>query len=186
MQITKEEALKAIRTILLYIGENPDREGLISTPERVIKSYNELFSGYNKDIGKILNTKFLDIANFEDIILLKNISFNSMCEHHILPIVGMANIAYIPNKHVIGISKIIRVVDSFAKRLQIQEKMTANICKELQEYIKPKGVAVHLQASHYCMIMRGVEKENILMDTFHYTGLFQQESQQQKFINLIK
>lgn len=169
---SKDDVKKAITTILEYIGENPSREGLLKTPERVVESYSELFKGYNEDPAEVLNAKFFDIGNFQDFVILKNIQFYSFCEHHMLPIIGTVDIAYIPDNCVIGVSKLARIVEIFARRLQIQEKMTTEIADSLQNFLKPKGVAVRISAAHSCMSMRGVLQSNSMMETMHYTGVF--------------
>jgi GTP cyclohydrolase I len=179
------EAENAVKLLLSYIGENPNREGLQKTPSRVIKSYAELFSGYDMDIESIFEAKFYDVANFQDMVLLKNIKFNSICEHHILPIKGSVDICYLPDKCIIGISKLARVVECFARRLQVQERMTMEIAKAIQENLKPLGVAIRVSANHSCMSMRGVMSDS-LMDTFYYTGVFQSDIKlQSRFIKSI-
>lgn len=182
---SKEEAKEAVRTLLKFIGEDPNREGLLKTPERVINSYTEMFSGYKKDIAEILSTKFYDTCNFQDFILLRDIYFNSFCEHHILPMSGTVDIAYIPDNCIIGISKLARIINVFAGRLQIQEKMTVQIAESLQEHLKPLGVAVKISALHSCMSLRGVMQNNSIMNTMHYTGIFaEQQKYRHEFLNL--
>ncbi|MCC8407236.1 MAG: GTP cyclohydrolase I FolE [Rickettsia endosymbiont of Ecitomorpha arachnoides] len=190
---SREEAKEAVRTLLKFIGEDPNREGLLKTPDRVINSYGELFSGYEKDIAEILSTKFYDTCNFQDFILLKDIKFTSFCEHHMLPFIGTVDIAYIPDNCIIGISKLARIVNVFARRLQIQEKMTVQIAESVQENLKPLGVAVKISALHSCMTMRGVMQDsmmqdsdiNITMNTMHYTGIFaEQQKYRHEFLNL--
>jgi GTP cyclohydrolase I len=168
--ITAEEAEGAIKTLLKWVGENPDREGLTETPARVIKSYAELFSGYLHDPEQVLQKTFEDTENFTGEIILKDIPFSSMCEHHMLPFIGKAHIAYIPDGHIIGLSKMARLVEIFARRLQVQERLTAQIAKTLQKVLQPKGVAVILEAKHYCLAMRGANKRNSIMVTSHFTG----------------
>jgi GTP cyclohydrolase I len=183
---SKEEAKNAIKVLLKFIGEDPEREGLLKTPERVINSYEEMFGGYGKNAEEILETKFYDTSNFQDYVLLKDIYFKSFCEHHILPIIGTVDIAYVPNGSIVGISKLARIVDVFARRLQIQEKMTVQIAETLQKYLNPLGVAVRISASHSCMTMRGVLQKNTIMDTMHYTGVFTDNGKyRQEFLNLI-
>lgn len=174
-QITKGEIESAIRTILTWIGDNPNREGLQLTPSRVLKSYEEIFSGYNQDPSKVLEKTFKEVENYDDIIFLKDILLRSTCEHHMLPIVGKAHIAYIPNKKIIGISKLARVVDIYARRLQVQEKLTAQIGNTIQECLQPKGVAVMIKAEHACMTLRGVNKPGSIMNTYHFTGIFNKD-----------
>ncbi|ABE04884.1 MULTISPECIES: GTP cyclohydrolase I FolE [Rickettsia] len=182
---TKEEAKEAVRTLLRFIGEDPNREGLFKTPDRVIKSYEEIFSGYGKNIEEILETKFSDTGNFQDFISLEGIKFTSFCEHHMLPFSGTVHIAYIPDNCIVGISKLARIVNAFAKRLQIQEKMTVQIAESVQENLKPLGVAVKISALHSCMSMRGVMQDNSIMNTMHYTGIFaEQQKYRHEFLNL--
>ncbi len=183
---SRDEALSAVQTLIRYMGDDPSREGLLKTPDRVLKSYEELFSGYDADIAKVLDTKFFDLHNFQDQVLLKNIKFTSFCEHHLLPITGSVDIAYIPDGCIIGISKLARLVEVFARRLQIQEKMTAQIAEVLQEHLKPLGVAVQISASHGCMTLRGVSQQNCLMKTAHYTGVFVSEKiYRQEFLDSV-
>lgn len=183
---SKEEAQEAVRVLLRFIGEDPSREGLLNTPKRVVKSYTEMFDGYCDDVSDILSTKFYDTCNFQDFILLRSIHFKSFCEHHLLPMIGNVDIAYIPDGCIVGVSKLARIVDVFAKRLQIQEKMTVQIAESLQEHLKPLGVAVRVTASHSCMTMRGVLKENSIMETIHYTGVFiDQIRYREAFLNSI-
>lgn len=184
---SKQDAENAVRTILRYLGENPEREGLKRTPERVVRSYDELFGGYNEDISQILSSKFFDAERFQDFVLLKNIKFHSICEHHLLPITGTVDIAYIPQNCIIGISKLARVVSIFARRLQVQEKMTVQIAETLQEYLSPLGVAAKVSASHYCMNMRGVMQDDSIMETMHYTGVFVDNNRyKQEFLDLVR
>lgn len=185
--ISAEDAIKAIKTILDYVGDDSSREGLINTPKRVIKSYSELFAGYKVNVADIFNAKFTETATFDDYVILRDISFKSFCEHHMLPMVGKVSIAYLPNDCVIGISKLARVVKAFSQRLQIQEKMTAEIAEAIQLHLNPKGVAVKVSAIHYCMVMRGVEQESSFMDTLHFTGVFKEDYKyRSEFLNLIK
>ncbi|AZL15342.1 GTP cyclohydrolase I FolE [Rickettsiales endosymbiont of Stachyamoeba lipophora] len=186
MSIIKEEdALQAIRTLLKWIGEDPEREGLIDTPKRVINSYKELFAGYHKDPEQILSRTFEETENYNDIILLKDISFKSFCEHHMLPIIGTANIAYLPNQKVVGISKLARIVDCFAMRLQIQERMTVQIAETIEKILKPKGVAVMITATHQCMSQRGTNKDGVSMQTSHYTGCFKSQDYLSRLMNMM-
>lgn len=177
---TKEEAEAAVKTLLEYIGEDLSREGLKETPKRVVKSYNELFSGYHVNPADILDKRFHDISTYQDIILLRNIDFSSLCEHHMLPFSGKVDLAYIPNGFVVGVSKIARLVDAFAKRLQIQEKMTAEIADCFQKYVNPLGVAIRVTASHSCMTSRGTMKGRSMLDSTKYTGIFDTNSEKRK------
>ncbi|MFO1130178.1 MAG: GTP cyclohydrolase I FolE [Rickettsiales bacterium] len=176
---------EAIKSILQNIGEDINREGLIKTPERVCKSYSEMFNGYGIDIAKIFEAQFTNENNNKNIILIKKIEYKSMCEHHMLPVIGYANIAYIPNEKVLGLSKFTRIVHAFSNRLQLQERMTKQIIDAIMQYLNPLGVAVHLSAKHYCMIMRGV-KQVAEVDTFDFDGIFLEENYQNKFLQLIK
>ena len=163
--VTLEEAMKAVETLIKWAGDDPQREGLIDTPKRVVKAYSEFFSGYKEDPREILSKTFDDVQGYNDFVLLKDIDLNSHCEHHMVPIIGKVHIAYLPNKNVVGISKIARVVDIFAKRLQTQETMTKQIADSIQKYLKPKGVAVYIEAFHQCMTTRGVNKPNVSTTT---------------------
>ena len=156
---SKEEAEEAVRTILSWIGENPNREGLLETPKRFIKAYGEFFKGYNENGEDVLSKTFSDVGGYDDIVLLKNISFNSFCEHHICPFVGKAHIAYLPSEKIVGISKLARLIDIYGHRLQTQETMTAQIANAMQKSLKPKGIAIVIDAEHTCMSLRGVKKE---------------------------
>jgi len=181
------EAVAAIKTLLSYMGEDPTREGLLDTPERVLRSYKELFGGYEVDTKAILAKKFRDVSSYAGIVLLDGIELKSTCEHHMQPIIGKASIAYYPNGEVIGISKLSRLVSAFARRLQIQEKLTAEIAQELQKEFNPKGVAVQIEASHFCMIARGVNDSNSKMTTRFFTGCFEDNLDHQKeFVNMLK
>jgi GTP cyclohydrolase I len=178
------EAEEAVRTLIRFAGDNPAREGLKQTPQRVVKSYQEHFSGYMTDPLDMAITSFTEIGDYKEMVLLSGISFTSFCEHHMLPIIGQATIAYLPNKKVIGISKIARIVDVFAKRLQIQEKLTTQICHNIQELLQPLGVAVLLDARHYCMSIRGVHKEGTILRTTHLLGYFKDDPQvKQEWLN---
>lgn len=163
--------LALVRGMLEAIGENPDREGLRDTPKRVVKSWGELFSGYGMDAAKVLGTTF-DAEGYSQMVVLKDIEFYSACEHHLQTFCGKAHIAYIPGKRVVGLSKLARLVDMFAKRLQIQERLTQQIGNAIHKHLKPKGVAVVLEAKHFCMLCRGVGKQNSVMQTSHLTGAF--------------
>lgn len=184
---TKEQAEQAVKTLLNYIGEDTMREGLKDTPARVIKSYNELFAGYNDSVDKILNKRFTDVSEYNDVVLLKSIDFTSTCEHHMLPFSGTVDIAYIPNNVVLGISKLARLVDTFSKRLQIQERMTANIAIALQQNLQPQGVAIKVSATHSCMATRGAMKGRSVMESTHFTGIYNEQPQKrQEFWEMLK
>tara|TARA_B100000989_G_scaffold298759_2_gene289653 strand:- start:4952 stop:5566 length:615 start_codon:yes stop_codon:yes gene_type:complete len=170
--VSEKQALEAVKILIQWAGDNPNREGLVDTPKRVIKAYKEFFAGYSEDPEEILKKTFDDVKGYNDIVMLKNIDFQSHCEHHMVPIVGRVHIAYIPKKRVVGISKIARVVDVFAKRLQTQETMTQQITNSIQNYLKPKGVAVVIDAFHQCMTTRGVNKPNVSTITNSFVGEF--------------
>lgn len=183
---TKEQAEAAIKTILDWIGEDSNREGLLDTPKRVVKSFGEFFAGYNVDPEEILKRTFSETEGYDEMIMLKDIRVESHCEHHMLPIIGKAHIAYIPNKRVVGISKLARIVDAYAKRLQIQEKLTVQIANSINDVLQPKGVAVVIEATHQCMSTRGVHKSGVVMKTSHMLGLFRKDERtRQEFIELV-
>ena len=174
-QISDKEAEEAIKTIVKWIGENPDREGLKSTPARVIKAYKEYFQGYNEDPSKYLMKTFTEVDGYDDMVIEKNISLRSHCEHHMAPIVGFVHVAYIPSKKVVGLSKLARVVDAFAKRLQTQERLTMQIAKTIMNVLQPRGVAVTIDATHQCMTSRGIKKENTTTITNYFLGAFKDD-----------
>ena len=174
-QISDREAEEAIKTIVKWIGENPDREGLKSTPARVIKAYKEYFQGYNEDPSKYLMKTFTEVDGYDDMVIEKNISLRSHCEHHMAPIVGFVHVAYIPSKKVVGLSKLARVVDAFAKRLQTQERLTMQIAKTIMDVLQPRGVAVTIDATHQCMTSRGIKKENTTTITNYFLGAFKDD-----------
>lgn len=181
-----KKAMEAVRTLLEYIGEDPDREGLVDTPKRVIQAYGEYFAGYQEKPKKILSTTFNEVGGYDEMIVLRDIQFHSHCEHHMAPFYGRAHVAYIPNKKVVGLSKMARLVDVFAKRLQVQERMTAEIADSMEKILKPKGVAVVVEGEHSCMARRGVKKCGARMQTSKLTGLFRKdEKTRQEFLNLI-
>lgn len=169
---TREEAEDAVRTLLRWAGDNPDREGLIDTPARVVRSYEEFFVGYEANPEELLKRTFEEIDGYDEMVLLKDIRFESHCEHHMAPIIGKAHIAYLPRTRVVGISKLARLVDIYAKRLTIQEKMTSQIANTLNEVLQPQGVAVVIEASHQCMTTRGVHKSGVSMVTSRMLGAF--------------
>ena len=169
---TEDEAKEAVRTLIKWAGDDPQREGLIETPRRVVKSYKNFFSGYNLDPREILTKKFREVDGYDEIIILKDIRLESHCEHHMVPFVGKAHVAYIPNGRVLGLSKIARVVDAYAKRLQVQEKLTAQIADAIQDALQPQGVAVILKCRHFCMCYRGVKKTESWTTTSKLHGLF--------------
>lgn len=183
---TRKEAEDAVKTLIRWAGDNPEREGLSETPKRVVDSYKTFFKGYHEDPATILDKTFDEIDEFNDIVMLKGIKFISFCEHHVLPIIGYADIAYLPHKRVVGISKIARVVDAFAHRLQIQERLTSQIANSLNKWLQPKGVAVSISAYHQCMTIRGVNKSEAEMQTSHMIGAFQENiNLKSQFFNYI-
>ena len=173
---TREEAEKAVRTLILWAGDNPDREGLGGTPDRVVRSYEEFYAGYLQDPVEILRTTFEETEGYDEMVVLKDITFASHCEHHMVPVIGKAFVAYLPDKRVVGISKLVRVVEAYAKRLQIQEKMTAQIANAINDTLHPKGVAVVVEGEHQCMTTRGVHKPGVGMVTSTMLGAFREDS----------
>ena len=186
-EVTLEEAEKAVETLLTWIGDNPKREGLLETPKRVIKAFSEHFSGYKENPSEILSKTFKEIQGYDDIVILKKIDFESHCEHHMLPIIGNASIGYLPNESIVGISKLSRIINAFAKRLQTQEIMTSQIINAIQDNLNPLGVGVVIEAEHHCMKTRGVHKKNSLMMTSQFKGLFlTDEKLRNRFLDFIK
>ncbi len=169
---TQEEAEDAVRTLIAWAGDNPDREGLAATPARVVKAFREYFDGYSQKASDILDRTFSEVAGYDDMVMLRDIAFASHCEHHIAPFYGRVHVAYLPNGAVVGISKIARIVEMFARRLQIQEAMTAQIAQSIEEHLNARGVAVLVEAVHTCMAVRGVEKSNVSTITTHFNGEF--------------
>jgi GTP cyclohydrolase I len=167
---SQQEAEDAVRTLLRWAGENPNREGLIDTPGRVVRSYRELFAGYDVDPRAYLERVFEEVGGYDELIVLRNIRVVSFCEHHMLPVTGFAHVGYLPSKRVVGISKLARVVHGFSRRFQIQEKLTADIAKAIDEILKPRGVGVVIQAEHSCMTMRGVNSPEASLSTSHLIG----------------
>lgn len=173
---TREEAEEAVRTLLRWAGDNPDREGLLDTPGRVARAYEEFFDGYNRDAVSYLRRTFEEVDGYDDLVILKDIRFESHCEHHMLPIIGRAHVGYLPERRVVGISKLVRVVEAYARRLQVQERMTAQIANCIQDVLEPKGVAVVIEASHQCMTTRGVHKAGVTMVTSQMLGALREDS----------
>ncbi|MDC3111012.1 MAG: GTP cyclohydrolase I FolE [Candidatus Pelagibacterales bacterium] len=183
---SEAEAMKAVRTLITFAGENPDREGLLDTPKRVVKAYKDWFSGYDLDPKDYLGTTFSETGGYDEIVMLKDVRIESHCEHHIAPFIGTAHIAYLPNKRVVGISKLARVANIFAKRMQVQEKLTAQIANCLQDVLKPRGVAVVIEAQHECMTTRGVHEPGISMVTSQLLGKFRTDaSTRSEFFSMI-
>jgi len=184
---SREEAEKAVRTLIQWAGDNPDREGLLGTPDRAVRSYEEFFAGYTEDPIAILERTFEEVEGYDEMVVLKDIDFESHCEHHMVAIIGKAHVAYLPDKRVVGISKLARIVEVFAKRLQIQEKMTAQIAKTISEVLQPLGVAVVIESSHQCMTTRGVHKTGVTMTTSQMTGVFRHNpATRQEFLTMLK
>ena len=185
-QISEEKAEEAIKTIIEWIGEDPKREGLKSTPKRVIKAYKEYFQGYDQDPKKYLAKTFTEVEGYDDMVIEKNISIRSHCEHHMAPIVGVAHVAYIPSNKVVGLSKLARVVETFSKRLQTQERLTMQIASTIMSVLQPRGVAVTIDASHQCMTNRGVKKEKATTITNYFLGAFKDDlSFQNRYLRYI-
>ena len=174
-KISDKEAEEAFKTILSWMGEDPNREGLLETPKRVVKAFKEYFKGYNEDPNQILDKTFGDVDGYDDMVIQKNISVQSHCEHHMAPIVGTAHVAYIPNERVVGLSKLARVVEVFSKRLQTQERLTMQVAQALMTSLDAKGVAVTIDAAHQCMTMRGIKKEKATTVTNYFLGQFKDD-----------
>jgi len=185
-QVSDKDAEEAFRTILRWMGEDPHREGLLETPKRVVKAFKEYFKGYNEDANKILDKTFGDVEGYDDMVVQKNISVQSHCEHHMAPIIGKAHVAYIPKERVVGLSKLARVVEVFSKRLQTQERLTMQIANTLMDSLDAKGVAVTIDSTHQCMTMRGIKKEQATTVTNYYLGQFKEDlSYQNRYLRFI-
>ena len=181
------EAEKAVRTLISFVGEAPNREGLLDTPKRVVKAYQDWYGGYNQDPKEVLNKTFSEIEGYDEIIMLKDIRVESHCEHHMAPFIGSAHVAYLPNKRVVGISKLARITRIFSKRMQVQEKLTAEIANCLQEVLNPRGVAVVIEAQHECMTTRGINEPGISMVTSQLLGKFRTDASTRKeFYSMIQ
>jgi GTP cyclohydrolase I len=181
-----EEAEAAVRTLIRWAGDDPEREGLLDTPGRVVRSYRELFAGYDVDPRAYLERTFEEVGGYDELVILKDIRFVSFCEHHMLPVIGKAHVGYLPNNRVVGISKLARVVNGFARRLQIQEKMTAEIANAIQDILHPKGVGVVVEASHSCMTLRGVNSPGSSLITSHLVGAVRDDHRtRQEFLRLV-
>ena len=184
---SQKEAEDAVRVLLRWAGDDPEREGLLDTPKRVAKAYRELFSGYDLAAEDVLGRTFEEVAGYDDMVLVKDIPFFSHCEHHMVPIIGKAHVAYLPNGRVLGLSKIARVVEIFGRRLQTQETMTAQIARSIDETLNPRGVAVMIEAEHMCMAMRGIQKQGSTTLTTTFTGAFKTEpTEQVRFMTMIR
>ena len=185
-EVSDKQAEEAFKTILSWIGENPNREGLLETPKRVVKAFKEYFKGYHQDASAELSKTFGDVEGYDDMVVEKNITLESHCEHHMAPIIGVVHIAYIPNKKVVGLSKLARTVEVFSKRLQTQERLTMQIAKTLMSSLEAKGVAVTIAAAHQCMTMRGIKKERATTVTNYYLGTFKEDlSYQNRYLRYI-
>lgn len=183
---TRQEAEEAVRTLIRWAGDNPEREGLEDTPRRVVKAYQEFFRGYTEDASEILERTFEEVAGYDDIVMLRGIDMQSHCEHHMVPFIGKVHIAYLPNGKVVGLSKLARIVDTFAKRLQTQETMTAQIADAIDKGLGTKGTAVMIEAVHQCMSMRGVQKPDVATITTRFTGIFKEDADyRDRFLKLI-
>ncbi|MTI19365.1 GTP cyclohydrolase I FolE [Rhodobacteraceae bacterium RKSG542] len=183
---TREEAEAAARTLVMWTGDDIEREGLVETPKRMVKAFEDLFSGYREDPREHLERTFEEVGGYDDIVLLRDIAFTSFCEHHVLPFTGKAHIAYYPDGKVVGLSKLARVVDIYAKRLQTQENMTAQVIDTITEVLAPKGVALMIEAEHMCMAMRGIQKTGVSTITNRFTGVFKDPAEQARFMTLVR
>ena len=184
--VTREQAEEAVRTLLRWAGEDPTREGLIDTPKRVTKAYGDWFSGYAVDPSEYLRRTFEEVAGYDEMIVLRDIEFSSHCEHHMAPIIGRAHVGYLPTDRVVGISKLARVVETFSRRFQVQEKLTAQIAHCIEDVLKPRGVGVVIEAAHQCMTTRGVRKSGVTMTTSQMLGSFREDERTRaEFLNII-
>ena len=183
---SREEAEAAVRTLIRWAGDDPNREGLRDTPKRVAKAFKEFYSGYKDDAKEVLDKIFAEVEGYDDLVLVRDIPFYSHCEHHMVPFFGMAHIAYYPTKGVVGLSKLARLVEVYARRLQTQETMTAQIAAAIEEALEPRGVAVMIEAEHMCMSMRGVQKAGAMTLTTQFTGQFKDAAEQVRFLTLVR
>jgi GTP cyclohydrolase I len=184
---TQEEAEAAVRTLIAFVGDDPDREGVRDTPRRVVNAYEELFRGYRECPADVLERTFSEIGSYDNLVLIRDIPFYSHCEHHIAPFMGKAHVAYVPVERIVGLSKIARLIDVYGRRLQTQERLTSQIVTAIDEILKPRGVAVMLEAEHMCMSMRGVQKPGVATVTTQFTGLFRDDpSEQARFLTLLR
>jgi len=184
---SRQEAEAAVRTLISYIGDNPDREGLVDTPKRFVNAYEELFAGYKEGPAEVLDRTFSEIGTYDDMVLIRDIPFYSHCEHHIMPFVGKAHIGYVPIERVVGLSKVARLIEVYGRRLQTQEHLTSQIATAIDEILKPRGVAVMIEAEHTCMSLRGVEKPGALTVTTQFRGTFRDDPNEQvRFIQLVR
>lgn len=184
---SREEAEAAVRTLLAWIGEDPNREGLKDTPKRMVRTYEEFFRGYKENADDVLDRTFGEIGTFDDMVVVRDIPFYTHCEHHMVPVIGRAHVAYFPVERVVGLSKFARVIDLYARRLQTQEHLTSQIVGAIDENLKPRGVAVMIEAEHLCMAMRGVQKSGVSTVTTQFTGVFRDDpAEQVRFFNLVR
>ena len=184
---SREEAMEAVKTLISWAGDDPSREGLIETPKRVVKAYEEFFAGYEQDALKVLGKTFEDVNGYDDIVFLRDINIDSHCEHHMVPIAGKAHVAYLPKNKVVGISKLARVIEIFSKRLQTQETMTMQIINTIDESLQPFGSAIMIDAKHQCMTTRGINKPNVSTITTKFSGLFAEDTElRNRFMQLVK
>lgn len=184
---SREAAEQAVRTLLAWAGDDPARPGLANTPKRVVEAYEERFSGYREDPAAELARTFEDVSGYSDMILLRDVRLESHCEHHIAPFTGIAHVAYLPNRRVVGLSKLARIVDIFARRLQVQESLTAQIGETIQEVLQPQGVAVMIRAAHQCMTLRVTNQPEAIMETTHFTGIFRNDvSWRDRFLDAVR
>ncbi|WP_286830364.1 MULTISPECIES: GTP cyclohydrolase I FolE [Kordiimonas] len=183
---SRAEAEEAVRTLIRWAGDDPTREGLLDTPKRVTKAYKEFFKGYEDDPAEILSRTFEEVAGYDDMVVLRGIKVESHCEHHMVPVLGTAHVAYMPNGSVVGISKLARIVEAYGKRLQTQETMTAQIADAIEKYLKPKGVAVVVDATHSCMSCRGVKHSDVYTITRQFRGVFRETDQERRFWDLVR
>lgn len=184
---SREEAEAAVRTLLAWIGEDPNREGLKDTPKRMVRTYEDFFRGYKEDADDVLDRTFGEIGAFDDMVVVRDIPFYTHCEHHMVPVIGRAHVAYFPIERVVGLSKFARVIDIFARRLQTQEHLTSQIISAIDENLKPRGVAIMIEAEHLCMAMRGVQKSGVSTVTTQFTGVFRDDpAEQVRFFNLVR
>jgi len=181
----QKQAEEAVRSLISWAGDNVEREGLCETPQRVVQAYQEFFSGYAQDPHTILEQSFSEVEGYQDIVLLQKVPFYSHCEHHMIPFFGFADIAYIPHQRIVGFSRLIRVLESYSRRLQVQERLTQQVAQVIQDVLQPKGVAVSLQAEHLCMSMRGIRQHGVQVKTNSFCGDFQDERQQARFFRML-
>jgi GTP cyclohydrolase I len=183
---SREEAERAVRTLIAWTGDDPDRDGLRDTPKRVVKAFEDFYAGYRASSAEALERTFEDLGDYDDIVILRDIPFYSHCEHHMVPIVGRAHVAYYPGEKVVGLSKLARVIDIYARRLQTQERLTSQVVTAIDEALKPRGIAILIEAEHQCMTLRGIQKHGASTVTTQFTGVFRDDpAEQQRFLTLV-